>query len=342
VKNSDIMTEIKKAIPEGIEFDEEGFRQATPPEIADYKAKRLSNVSIADLGSGIGIQAIFFSRYFKHVVAIEKDKTRYRFIERNIKKLGINNVSLYHGDVFTTKLYNEISSCEIIFSDPSRPVKGKEWALEMLSPSPLQIISYFKSNEKFSFDIPVQISRERIPEDYEMEYISLDGEIKRLSIYSPALKKFERSALLLPEGDRIEYNPNISREINSSDFPMHYLYEIDPAISYADLIPEFFSLFKNMYMFINERKRVISTSENFYRDPRMKNIYVVSFKANSVKKVRENLKKNSARKVFLRYNVNSFDYYRIKKDLEKDLDGDNDFYIFKKGEEFIGAIKLRV
>jgi hypothetical protein len=28
--------------------------------------------------------------------------------------------------------------------------------------------------------------------------------------------------------------------------------------------------------------------------------------------------------------------------LEKDLDGDNDFYIFKKGEEFIGAIKLRV
>ncbi|MEM3324836.1 MAG: rRNA adenine N-6-methyltransferase family protein [Thermoplasmata archaeon] len=335
------MTEIKKILPYELDYDDESFRQSTPYEIAEYKAKRLSNFSIADLGAGIGIQSIFFSKYFQKVVAIEKEKKRYKMAERNFKKLNLKNVTLYHGDVFKEDFFDIVSSCEIVFSDPSRPLKGDSWNLEMLSPPPEKIISYFKNNENFSFDIPVQISREKIPSNFELEYISLNGEIKRLSLYLGKIKKYERSALMLPEEIRIVYNGNIDRKLEEVELPLHYIYEIDPAIAYADLIPEFFGMYKNMYIFLNEKKRKLATSDNFYYDKIMKNIYVVNFLAKNFKEVKENLKNNDARKVFLRYSIESREYYKIKNAIEKNLNGENDFYIFKKGEKYIGSIKIK-
>ncbi len=335
------MTEIKKILPLDIEYDQEGFRQSTPIEIAEYKAKRLSNDSIADLGSGIGVQSILFSKYFERVIAVERERERYRIAEKNFNKLGIKNIHLYHGDVFNNAFFDKISSCDIIFSDPSRPIRGIEWDLDMLSPSPEKIRKHFKNNENFSFDVPVQVSREKLNEEYELEYISLYGEIKRLSLYSGKIKKFTRSALILPEEIRLVYNGQISREINVMDKPLHYIYEMDPAIVYADLIPEFLNMYRDMYIFLDEKKRKLTTSENFYREGAIKNIYVVNFTAKNFKEIKERLKENDARKVFLRYNIDPAEYYRVKGELEKNLKGENDFYLFKKNGEFIGAIKIK-
>ncbi|WP_243684043.1 hypothetical protein [Methanosarcina barkeri] len=42
---------------------------------------------------------------------------------------------------------------------------------------------------------------ERIPFDCEKEYISLDGQLNRLTLYLGGLKQYDRMAVALPAGE---------------------------------------------------------------------------------------------------------------------------------------------
>lgn len=332
------MTEIEKKLLKRAESDEEGFRISTPPEIADYKARRLKNKSIGDLGCGIGVQSIFFSRYFEHVLAIEMNKERYEIAKKNFKKFHIRNIEIINGDALDRKIVEFFDGAEIIFSDPSRPKKGDEWSMDDLSPSPERIVETYKKHDAFAFDVPVHLGVEKINRDWEKEFISVQGEIKRLSLYAGRIKKYDLSAFLLPSEVRITRNNSIERYVPMAEKPLDYIFEIDPAIWYAGLLPELFSEFKNMYLLLKDKKRVFSTSNLEYIDPRFKNIYRKVFVAENFNELKEKLLLFGARKVFLRYRIEN-DYYSIKTELEKNLRGKENFYVFQFGDKFLGATK---
>ncbi len=333
-----IMTEIEKTLPKKIEADEEGFRISTPFEIADYKSRRLKNYSIADLGCGIGVQSIYFSKYFEKVISVELDENRYKIAKKNFEKMHLKNIEIIRGDALDNKIMEKLKDVEIIFSDPSRPKKGEEWSFDFLSPSPEKIIKMYKNKDAFSFDVPVQIKVDKINDDWEKEYISLEGEIKRLSLYTGKLKKFEISALMLPSEIRMVKNPNIERIVPEIDLPEDYIYEIDPAIWYADLLPELFHEFKNMSLIYRDRKKVFSTSSLNYIDERFKNTYRKIFLANDINSLKNKLNENNAGKVFLRYRIEN-DYYSIKNSIEKNLKGKETFFIFQFKGKYVGAVK---
>ncbi|WP_269850008.1 hypothetical protein [Methanosarcina horonobensis] len=48
---------------------------------------------------------------------------------------------------------------------------------------------------------PHQMPPERIPFDCEKEYISLDGQLNRLTLYFGGLKQYDRLAVALPAGE---------------------------------------------------------------------------------------------------------------------------------------------
>ncbi len=332
------MTEIEKKLPKKIESDEEGLRISTPVEIAEYKAKRLENKSIADLGCGIGIQSIYFSRHFEKVIAVELNDQRVTIAKKNFKKFHVKNIEILKGDAMEKKIIDHIKGIEIIFSDPSRPKKGEEWSMDDLSPSPEKIVKSYKDHDAYAFDVPVHMQKVKINEGWEKEYISIRGEIKRLSLYSGKIKKYDLSALLLPSEVRVVKDENIERDIIKAEEPMDFIFEIDPAIWYADLLPELFKEFKNMYLLSLDKKRALSTGNIEYIDPRFKNIYKKIFIADNLNQVKDELSKANARKVYLRYRIEN-DYYDIKKELEKNLKGKLDFYIFQFDSKYIGATK---
>ncbi len=334
-----IMTEIEKSLPKKLETDEEGFRISTPVEIAEYKAKRLKNKSIADLGCGIGIQSIYFSKFFEEVISVELNSERYRIAKRNFKKMHIKNIEILNGDAFDKEIINKLDHVDVIFSDPSRPKIGEEWTFQDLSPSPEKIVESYKNHESFSFDVPVHMKISNINEDWEKEFISVRGEIKRLSLYTGELKRHDLSALLLPLEIRLSKNKEIDRSLPLDESLGEYIYEIDPAIWYADLLPELFHEFKDMHLIFKDKKRVFSTGNLNYVDDRFKNIYMKIFTAEDTQDLKNKLLLNGAGKVFLRYRIES-DYYTIKSSIEKNLKGKETFFIFKFNDKFVGATKV--
>ncbi len=314
------------------QHDDEGLRVATPIPIAKSKAERLSNETIADLGSGIGVQSIVFSYYFHKVYSVERTG-RIRYAKRNAKKFGIRNIEFIKGDALNESVIKKLKDVDVIFSDPSRPVRKGEWDLEDLSPSPLKIIKYYK-NDAFVFDIPVQMRMNKLDDEWEKEYISLDGEIKRLSIYLGKVKNYDRSALILPEGIRVIYNPQIERKINVMDEPLDYVYDVDPAIQYAELLPEIIREMGDLYLLLKDKKRCFLTSKNFKEKEYFRSIYVIDFYAENMNALIQKLRENNAGKIYLRYNVNADEYYIIKEKIEKNLQGKEKYYIFRFKEKF--------
>ncbi|MGC8584583.1 MAG: class I SAM-dependent methyltransferase [Thermoplasmata archaeon] len=330
------MTEVRKKIPKRIKGDREGLRMSTPVEIAHYRARRLSNESISDLGAGVGIQTYYFSLYFKNVIAVESDENRFKILKRNMKIKKRKNVRILFGNVFDEKIREMIESSDVIFSDPARIKKAMEWTFSELSPNPLDIVSKIKG-ESYSFDLPVLMKRDIIPESWEREYISLYGEIKRLAVYVGKAKNLELSALILPSGERIVYDPNIERNISYYENVLDYIYEIDPSIKYSGLIPEFQHLYSDVQVIENGKKNLFCTGNLNYADPFFKNTYRVLFRCESRDCLINELISNGAGKVFLRYT--SENYYDEKAKIEKNLSGDSKFYIFRFSGVFYGCVR---
>ena len=72
----------------------------------------------------------------------------------------------------------------MVFSDPFRPPEEDERQVSSLEPGiPNVLLAYKEKTNHFSFEVPPQIPPDRIPFDCEKEYISLDGQLNRLTLY---------------------------------------------------------------------------------------------------------------------------------------------------------------
>jgi predicted RNA methylase len=103
-----------------IEYDTVATYSSTPESVAFKWTKHLSerlgnNLRVFDACACIGINTMFFARYFKHVYATEIDKTRFDMLARNIEKKRMSwNISLFCND-FRVVCPN--ISADIVFLD---------------------------------------------------------------------------------------------------------------------------------------------------------------------------------------------------------------------------------
>lgn len=86
-----------------------------------FKNKNLNtkNMNIIDCTACVGGDSISFSKYFKNVLSIEKNKIHYDILENNINNLEINNIELINND-FLDSIKNNIKTknYNILFLDP--------------------------------------------------------------------------------------------------------------------------------------------------------------------------------------------------------------------------------
>lgn len=326
----------KKNFEKQLYSDEDGLRFATPWPVAAYRAKRLKCSSLADISCGIGGQTVYFAKECETVYAIEINPAKLDLARKNCKLFGLDNVEFICGDAISPDVIAQIPEVDIVFSDPARAAEEKERDIDNLTPHiPDVLEAYSKKSSNFVFEAPPQLPPERIPFDCELEYLSLNGELNRLDLYFGDLKTCSRSAVSLPGAVKLCTKENLGEiEMNSVYKPGKYLYEPDPALIKAELLPELVSQMRNqnVELFRMDDKRLMLTSDKAVEHPMIKNTYKVVFNAEFVpEKINKELKKRGYGKVLLRTEIDPAQYWDIRNRLEMNLKGDRKVILFAKG-----------
>ncbi len=327
-----------------IASNKEGLQLSTPEIVAAYIAKRLKTDIIADLGCGIGGQVIFFARECKKVYAVERNPEKLEYAKKNCELYGVKNVEFIPGDALELSTIEKVSDANIIFSDPARPLSEKERTLTNLEPPITEILKLYSDiTPELAFHAPVQMPQSRIALDCECEYLSLNGQLNRLTLYFGALKQCERSAVVLP--GEVKLRSSDAAGIKTGELEQ-YIYEPEPSVVKAELLNELAHEVSEkgdeIFFYKGDAKRTLLTSSKLIGSPFFKDSYRVVGKTEmDVSVIKELLKSKNAGKVVLRFHIEPERYWDVRKKLEVGLSGSRTLHVFGFGKDIVVGEKVR-
>jgi len=310
-----------KGFANNLYFNTDDLRFATPKIVADYRAKRLRCSTIADLGCSVGMQAFAFARTCKKVYAIEMDGRKLRYAIENANILNIHNIEFILGDVLDEKKISKIKDSDAFFCDPSRLPEESERKTETIGPDPKILIKKYPKN--IAIEFPPQINK--VDFDCEKEYVSVNGNLNRLTLYFGGLKKTDVSAVALPSEKRMEFDGTKEFFIDSKkDLPMEYIYEADSAVVKAGMFWQLAKETKTIPFEIG-----ILTSDKLIKNPFFRNSFkVLEVVHHDFDSIVHALEKNKIGKVVIRYRILPQDYWTERTKYEKHLKGNKTAHLF--------------
>jgi len=314
-----------------LHYRAEDLRWATPEVVAAYRAERLKCSVIADLGCGIGFQSFAFAKTCKKVYAVDMDKEKVALAKKNAEVLGIKNIEFIHGDALSDKMVKQLKDVEIVFCDPERLPEERKRTVGTIAPSiPELLKKYSVITEKIAIEFPPQITD--VPFHCEKEYVSVDGQLNRLTLYFNDLKQCERSVVLLPGKEKLCSQEEASLE--ETEELGEYLYEADPAVVKAGLLAE---LSENAEVELYEEgKAVFFTSAKKINSPFFKNSFkVVDVCAQDEHEIITALRKHEAGKVILRFPIEPKEYWNFRKKIESKLTGNKTYALLYLGNDAV-------
>ena len=314
---------------ENLFLDHYSSMYSTPEIVGKYRADRLRGNSIIDAGSGAGMQDIIFSSHSK-ITGVEMDRNRY-FMSMLNRIPYDSSADFINTDFFKYK--NDFTG-KIIFSDPLRPQNSREKYFSQLSPNPLDIIDHAHGITGYAIDLPPHMKWENIPLKGEKEYISINGDLNRLTVYSPSLSTAESTAVILPQNIKISGMP---AELNKKAEPeykgMEYLILPDISVIYARLLNKIID--PDWPLLYSDSRRYIFAGNSYSRSFPGRQYSIVDYSENL--EIERILERIDAGRVFFRLSMDPAETYQYKNKLEKNLSGDKNVYIFKVGHRYIVA-----
>ena len=220
-------------------FTRAGLEQATRLGVAARHAGRLREAGIglvADLGCGIGGDALGFAGLGLDVHAVDADDVTAAIAAYNLAPFGAA-VTVQHGRAEDA----DLTGVDAVWLDPARRTAGHSetsrvraedyspalpWAFELTARVPTGI------------KLGPGLDRDRIPGDVEAQWISVDGSTVELVLWSGSLSRpgVRRAALVL-RGDRAH---ELTAAADAEDEPVRelgaYVHEPEGAIIRARLI----------------------------------------------------------------------------------------------------------
>ena len=142
------------------------------PSITKNLDKIMKQLVITEMTAGVGGNVLNFAKYFKYVNAIEIDKNRVDFLEKNIKLYGYENVNCYNDNSLKLLLEKDDIVQDIVFFDP--PWGGSEYKF------------YSKLRLKFGTDtieniclkllerITTKMIVIKLPLNYDFDYLKIE------------------------------------------------------------------------------------------------------------------------------------------------------------------------
>lgn len=220
-------------------FTEAGLEQATRLQVAALHAGRFAaagSTNIADLGSGIGGDALAIAALDLKVTAVELDEVTAAIATYNLAPW--ENATVVNADVTSF----DRAGFDGIYLDPARRTSGHNNTSRITNPAD------FSPSLNFAFAIGEQvptgiklgpgIDRDLIPPSAEAQWVSVNHDVVELGLWFGALArpKIRRSALVIGENGIAE----LHSEADSPDVETgprgEFLYEPDGAVIRARLI----------------------------------------------------------------------------------------------------------
>jgi SAM-dependent methyltransferase len=216
-------------------FTEAGLEQATRLGVAAQHAGRFQRAGlswIADLGCGIGADALAIAALELEVTAVERDEVTAAVAAYNLAPWS--NARVEHADAHTF----DLSGVDGVYLDPAR----RDGARRLRNPSDwspsLDFAFALAGRYPTGIKLGPGVDREIIPDEAEAQWVSVDRDVVELGLWFGPLARpgVRRSALVVGEHGTAE----LTAASDSEDAPPgalgEYVYEPDGAVIRARLI----------------------------------------------------------------------------------------------------------
>lgn len=224
-------------------FTRDGLEQATAEPVAAHRARRYAGAGfgrVADMGCGIGGDALALAAAGANVILIDRDWTSVVMARENTAVYGgAGQVSPVVADL--TEL-PPLKAVEAFFFDPARRAEtgprlapGRRLRSVDDYRPPLSLIDAWRPVIPHgAVKVSPGIDYDQIPPDTEVEFVSLAGEVKEAILWYGDLRmNVTRRATLLPGKMSLTDRDDETTEVGP---PRAYLYEPDGAIIRAHLV----------------------------------------------------------------------------------------------------------
>lgn len=219
-------------------FTRPALEQATSLQVSAYRSGRYSGFErLLDLGCSIGGDTLALAARLP-TLALDLDSLRLEMARLNLAALLPDRpVDFLQADL-TKSLPVQLSPRLGLFFDPGRRIQGRRIYSVHLYQPPLEVIqSWLPHAPALGVKLSPGVDLDELRDyDAEIEFISLQSELKEALLWFGPLKSAVRRAALLPGPHVLEANPEALGLPPVLDQPRAYLYEPDPAVLRAGLV----------------------------------------------------------------------------------------------------------
>ncbi|SMH31228.1 hypothetical protein SAMN06295885_0558 [Rathayibacter oskolensis] len=222
-------------------FTDAGLEQATRLRVAALHAGRFAAAGVrrvADLGSGIGGDALALAAIDLEVTAVDADEVTATLASFNLAPFP--QASAVHADAESF----DLEGFDAVYLDPARRTAGHRETRRLSDPDD------YSPSLDFAFGLaehrPVGIKlgpgfdRDRIPAEAEAQWVSVDGELVETGLWFGPLARpgVRRSALLLGAGGAAELTASSDSDDEEVGDLAEYVHEPDGSAIRARLLGE--------------------------------------------------------------------------------------------------------
>lgn len=213
----------------------EAAEQATPSVIASWRAEylrvRFPNFrGLVELGTGIGGDSVYLARHFE-VTGYERDPARVALARANVARSSPRGeLQLIEGEVVVEELRGEL-----LFADPARREHGRKFDPEDWSPPLSRLLSADFAGLVLKTAPGLDLAR--VPQDMEIHFLSLRGELKEAMLLGGCKGEATRHAWLWTSSGEPCHRCGQPGEVRVREPGAgDYLHDPDPALTRSGLL----------------------------------------------------------------------------------------------------------
>ncbi|MBL7256994.1 methyltransferase domain-containing protein [Actinoplanes sp. LDG1-01] len=233
---------------ESMFFTRAGLEQATRAAVSNRRAARLAAAGVktlADLGCGLGSDAIAAARAGIEVYAVDADPLTAETAAANVAALKLDHlIRVECADATTVR----VEGFDAVFADPARRRAGRGRVFDPKSYSPPWdfVVGLAERVPRTVLKLAPGIDHDLLPPGAEGEWVSVGGDLVEAAFWCGPLAEAPRRATLLPSsaekggaaGRGVELTGSGTRQAPVGDVGA-YLYDPDPAVVRSHLVAEF-------------------------------------------------------------------------------------------------------